>query len=52
MSFLKYSEGSWSEWDAKWKLTWSNYILYLASIPRHEGEKKEQIEVKDSDDIF
>jgi len=35
-------------------MTWNNYILYLASIPTigGDGEKKEVIEVKDSDDIF
>jgi len=53
MSFCKYSEGSWTEWDVKWKLSWANYMLYLASIPTYSvKEKKEKIEVKDSDDIF
>lgn len=34
-------------------LTWNNYVLYLAAIPKADDEKKKEvIETKDSDDIF
>lgn len=39
----------------KWKLTWDNYVLYLASIPQAESKPKKEeevIETRDSDDIF
>jgi hypothetical protein len=50
MSFCKYS--GWSEQDVKWKLSWSNYILYLSSMPTYDSEEPKKLEVKDSDDIF
>ena len=53
MAFLKYAEGGFSEWDVKWKLSWSNYILYFASIPKYNStEVEKKPEVKDADDIF
>jgi hypothetical protein len=34
-------------------MTWANFMLYMASIPRYDSKPKEEpIEVKDSDDIF
>jgi hypothetical protein len=34
-------------------MTWTNFMLYMASIPRYDGKQKAPpIEVKDSDDIF
>jgi len=35
-------------------MSWTNYMLYLGSInsEEDEGEVKEKIEVKDSDEIF
>ena len=52
-SALKYFKGSMTENDIKWSLTWSNYMLYIATIPDSpEAEEKKPIEVKDSDDIF
>ena len=35
-----------------WQCTWTNYMLYMASINNGSKEEKEVIEVKDSDDIF
>ncbi|MEO6522249.1 MAG: hypothetical protein ABIN91_11265 [Mucilaginibacter sp.] len=52
MSFLKYAEGGFNEWDVKWKLSWSNFMLYMSSIPRYDSEDNKKPEVKDSDDIF
>jgi hypothetical protein len=34
-------------------MTWTNFMLYMASIPSYsEKEKEEKPEVKDSDEIF
>ena len=35
-------------------MTWTNFMLYMASIPRYDDDDKaeEKIEVKDLDDIF
>jgi hypothetical protein len=53
-SALKYFKGSMTENDIKWSVTWSNYMLYIASIPEspEETEKYKGIEVKDADEIF
>lgn len=34
-------------------MTWANFMLYMSSIPQFDDDdKKEPVEVKDSDDIF
>jgi hypothetical protein len=38
------------------KMTWDNYVLYLASIPKYEddesGKAEDKPEVKDAWDLF
>lgn len=42
-----------SEWDIKWRMTWDNYMLYVASIPTFDTEEKtDEPEEKHAADIF
>jgi hypothetical protein len=53
-SALRYFKGSMNENAIKWSITWSNYMLYIASIPESPdlAENNKKIEVKDADEIF
>ena len=49
---LRYFKGSISFDYLMWKMSWTNYMLLMASIQGADDNEKEVIEVKDSDDIF
>jgi hypothetical protein len=42
-----------SEWDIKWRMSWRNFYLYMASIPSDdETPSTPPLEVKDADELF
>lgn len=53
-SACKYFEGAFTPEYIKWQMPWSEFMLYLASIPQYdiEGAGNEKIEVKDATELF